>query len=77
MQAGLQGLFAVRRSKCKILTTGEFVEAIRDCIPARGEQKYLAMVFQALRIEVNDELGVIEADAGTNRRLYEQGGPDW
>ena len=47
------------RSKCKILTTSEFVEAIRDCIPARGEQKYLAMVFQALRIEVNDELGAL------------------
>jgi len=40
----------------KIITTGQFVEAIQDCIPGRGEQKYLAKVFQALRIEVNDEL---------------------
>jgi len=40
----------------KIITTGQFLEAIRECLPARGQQKYLAKVFQALRIEVNDEL---------------------
>jgi len=40
----------------RIMTTGQFVEAIQDCLPVRGQQKYLAKVFQALRIEVNDEL---------------------
>jgi 16S rRNA (cytosine1402-N4)-methyltransferase len=40
----------------KIMTTGQFLEAIQDCIPVQGRQKYLAKVFQALRIEVNDEL---------------------
>jgi len=40
----------------KIRTTGQFVETIQECIPVRGQQKYLAKVFQALRIEVNDEL---------------------
>jgi 16S rRNA (cytosine1402-N4)-methyltransferase len=52
----LAGAVCNARSRLKILTTGEFVEAIRDCIPPRGEQKFLARVFQALRIEVNDEL---------------------
>ncbi len=42
-----------------IKTTGEFVDAIRSCI--RGiENKYLAKVFQAIRIEVNEELESIK-----------------
>jgi len=44
------------RRRNKIRTTGQFVEIIQECIPVRGQQKYLAKVFQALRIEVNDEL---------------------
>jgi 16S rRNA (cytosine1402-N4)-methyltransferase len=44
------------RKRSKIMTTGQFVNAIQGCIPVRGQQKYLAKVFQALRIEVNDEL---------------------
>ncbi len=44
------------REKNEILTTGHFLEAIGDCLPVGGRQKYLAKVFQALRIEVNDEL---------------------
>jgi len=44
------------RKRSKIMTTGQFVKAIQGCIPVRGQQKYLAKVFQALRIEVNDEL---------------------
>jgi len=34
----------------------QFVELIGPCIPAKHESKYLAKVFQALRIEVNREL---------------------
>ncbi len=34
----------------------EFVEAIKDCTPGYNEYKYLAKVFQAIRIEVNKEL---------------------
>ena len=45
------------RGRREIGTTGQFVEAINECIPVRDRQKYLAKVFQALRIEVNDELG--------------------
>ncbi|MCK4852962.1 MAG: 16S rRNA (cytosine(1402)-N(4))-methyltransferase RsmH [Bacteroidales bacterium] len=52
----LAGAVCKARSKQKIFTTGQFMEAIQDCIPVRGQQKYLAKVFQALRIEVNEEL---------------------
>lgn len=36
--------------------TGELVEAVAGCVPRTGEKRYLARVFQALRMEVNGEL---------------------
>jgi 16S rRNA (cytosine1402-N4)-methyltransferase len=53
----LAGVVCAARGRHEIRTTGQFMEAIRECIPVRERQKYLAKVFQALRIEVNDELG--------------------
>ena len=44
------------RENQAIQTIQEFKEAIRSCVPRQTENKYLAMVFQALRIEVNKEL---------------------
>jgi len=44
------------RSRQAISTTGELVECIRSCIPQKIENKYMAQVFQAIRIEVNGEL---------------------
>lgn len=44
------------RLQHKLETTGHLLEAIRDCIPGKGNRKYMAKVFQALRIEVNAEL---------------------
>jgi 16S rRNA (cytosine1402-N4)-methyltransferase len=44
------------RSKQAISTTGELIESIRSCIPQKIENKYMAQVFQAIRIEVNGEL---------------------
>ncbi len=37
-----------------------FLEAISSCIPPRQESKYLAKIFQALRIEVNNELEALK-----------------
>jgi len=47
------------RSEKEIATTGEFLNAIQGCIPRSVEKKYLAQVFQALRISVNDEMTVL------------------
>ena len=50
------------RSRIKpITTTGELKEAIKTCIPNNYESKYLAQVFQAIRIELNDEMGALQA----------------
>jgi 16S rRNA (cytosine1402-N4)-methyltransferase len=37
-----------------------FKETIANCIPAKEESKYLSQVFQALRIEVNQEMKALE-----------------
>ncbi len=37
-------------------TTGQLLEVMGECIPGRNPNKYLARVFQALRIEVNQEM---------------------
>ncbi len=41
-------------------TTADLAAAIRRAVPTRDEGKALARVFQALRIAVNDEMGVLE-----------------
>ncbi len=48
------------RKEKPITTTGEFRSVISKCIPPAIEKKYLAQVFQALRIEVNQELEVLK-----------------
>ncbi|MDR0544913.1 MAG: 16S rRNA (cytosine(1402)-N(4))-methyltransferase RsmH [Odoribacteraceae bacterium] len=39
-----------------LLRTGEFLQVIAPLAPAAKEKKYFAQVFQALRVEVNEEL---------------------
>jgi 16S rRNA (cytosine1402-N4)-methyltransferase len=43
-----------------IKTTSQLKQVIGKFIPKKFENKYLAQVFQALRIEVNDELGALK-----------------
>lgn len=49
-----------KRNRQPFQTIGEFKQAISSCIPKGKENKYLAQVFQALRIEVNDEMKALE-----------------
>jgi 16S rRNA (cytosine1402-N4)-methyltransferase len=44
----------------KITSTESFKQAIISCTPKMREQQYLAKVFQALRIAVNNELDVLK-----------------
>ncbi|MCS6796489.1 MAG: 16S rRNA (cytosine(1402)-N(4))-methyltransferase, partial [Raineya sp.] len=48
------------RKKHKIQTTQDLLAAIEKCLPFQEKNKYLAQVFQALRIEVNDELQALQ-----------------
>jgi 16S rRNA (cytosine1402-N4)-methyltransferase len=44
-----------------INTTTELKEAIKSCLPSNYENKFLAQIFQAIRIELNDEMGALQA----------------
>ena len=48
------------RSKSKIKTTGDLMEALAPVAPKFKDHKFFAQVFQALRIEVNQEMEVLE-----------------
>jgi 16S rRNA (cytosine1402-N4)-methyltransferase len=50
----------IARLNKPIETISAFKQVISDCIPRGKENKYLAQVFQALRIEVNQELEVLQ-----------------
>jgi len=55
---------AARRDFQPFSTTRELVELVRDAVPSayrRGATHFATKTFQALRIAVNDELGVLEA----------------
>lgn len=53
-------LICSARSRKAITTTGELSAALESILPAVAPHKYLAKVFQALRIEVNGELADLE-----------------
>ena len=53
-------LIVAARSQAQILSTGDLGNAIAGALPSFAEHKYLAKVYQALRIEVNDEMRSLE-----------------
>ena len=58
------GLIAKRivdqREDSPLVTTGDLADLIRKAVPERKQKGEMTKIFQALRIEVNDELGVLE-----------------
>ncbi len=58
--AKLANVIVTNRSEKPIETTNDLKEAIKTCTPKFEEHKYLAKVFQALRIEVNQEIDALK-----------------
>ena len=56
----LADLIMKAREEAEIKTSDDFYRVIIPCVPRMKEKKYLAKVYQALRIEVNGELEVLE-----------------
>ncbi|MEO0572086.1 MAG: 16S rRNA (cytosine(1402)-N(4))-methyltransferase RsmH, partial [Bacteroidota bacterium] len=57
---GMARAIVAERSKSQIKTTGDLKEAISRFLPRGKENKTLAQVYQALRIEVNEEIAVLK-----------------
>src|SRR5690348_8059381 len=68
---------AKRRNKQPFERTGDLVEVVKDAMPAParfGEGHPAKRVFQALRIEVNDELGAVERALPAALEMLRPGG---
>ncbi len=62
------------RSKKEIVTTKQLQNATLKCAPKGLENKFYAKLFQALRIEVNDELGSLKELLNQSVDLLKPGG---
>ena len=62
------------RSANRITTTHQLLAALKPVTPRQGESGFLAQVFQALRIAVNDELGSLEALLKQSAEVIRPGG---
>ena len=70
----LAQLIVSARSKAQILSTGDLGNAIAGALPSFAEHKYLAKVYQALRIEVNDEMRSLEKFLPGAAKVLKKGG---
>ena len=70
----LAQLIVSSRSLAPIETTGQLDEAIKAATPAFAGHKYLAKVYQALRIEVNKEMKSLEKFLYGAAESLEEGG---
>jgi 16S rRNA (cytosine1402-N4)-methyltransferase len=62
------------RKVAPIERTSQLKDCLRSLAPRGKENQYFAQVFQALRIEVNDELGALQAMLLSSIELLEEGG---
>ncbi len=62
------------RETARIETTGDLGKAIESALPKFAEHKFLAKVYQALRIEVNQEMKSLEKFLTGAARSLKQGG---
>lgn len=62
------------RGRKSIETTGQLSALIRKFTPARWQLKTLSRIFQALRLEVNDELGQLQTGLDKAASLLKKGG---
>ncbi len=62
------------RSKNKIKTSSELLEIVKELVPERKRNTFLAKIFQALRIEVNQEVEALKKLLEQARDCLHQGG---
>ena len=62
------------RAKKFIETTGDLKKILSPLVKVKDENKFLAQVFQSIRIEVNDELEVIRTLLSESSKYIKKGG---
>lgn len=70
----IAGEIVKARASKKINTTNDLMEVLGKCAPKFKEHKFFAQVFQAIRIEVNQELEVLEKFLEQTADVMAQGG---
>ena len=70
----LSKLIVQAREKAPILTTADLHEAIQSALPAFASHKELAKIYQAFRIEVNDEMRSLQKFLEGATRSLKKGG---
>ena len=67
-------LIVAARAKAPILTTDDLDNAIAAALPSFAEHKYLAKLYQGLRIEVNQEMRSLQKFLEGSAKALKQGG---
>ncbi|PWJ42062.1 16S rRNA (cytosine(1402)-N(4))-methyltransferase RsmH [Sediminitomix flava] len=62
------------RLNSSIETTGDLMRILSSCAPKGKENRYFAQLFQAIRIEVNNEMGVLEEMLSQCAEVLKPGG---
>ena len=62
------------REQEKVQNIQKFINIIQACVPQRAEHKYLAKIFQALRIEVNQEMQALSQMLPQSLKVLKAGG---
>jgi len=62
------------RSEYQIETTKDLINILIPLVPMKSQNKFLAKIFQAIRIEVNDELSVLKAFLKQSADMLRPGG---
>jgi 16S rRNA (cytosine1402-N4)-methyltransferase len=70
----LAAVICKNRNERRINTTTQLKEIVSECTPRAIENKYLAQVFQALRIEVNNEMDALKEFLEASLKLLKSNG---
>lgn len=63
-----------QRKESHIETTAQLVALLKDLVKGNKQNQFLAQVFQAIRIEVNDEMGALEDLLEQSVKVLKTGG---
>lgn len=70
----IAGAIVEARRSTPITTTGELADAVKRFIPPAGENKFLAQLYQSLRIEVNREMEFLKEMLIQSLEMLKPGG---